>query len=184
MQKLIVTEFMSLDGVMEAPETWSFAYWNEEASAYKHKELFATDALLLGRVTYEGFAAAWPGRTDETGFADRFNTLPKYVASTTLETADWNNSTVINGDVAQELARLKREPGQNMAVHGSATLVRALMEHDLIDEYRLLVYPLVLGTGKRLFGDSVTTKLKLVESQTFSTGVTALTYEPDRSADS
>jgi len=181
MRKLAITEFMTLDGVMEAPHTWSFDYWNDEIAQFKNDELQTTDALLLGRVTYEGFAAAWPGRTDETGFADKFNSMPKHVATTTLDNLTWTNSHVIEGDVAEGVARLKEEPGQDIMVHGSASLVRYLMQHDLIDEYRLLVYPVVLGAGKRLFDDSLAKKpLRLVDSQTFATGVIAQIYEPVR----
>jgi dihydrofolate reductase len=179
MRKLIVTEFMSMDGVMEDPHKWSFDFWNDEATKYKHDELFATDALLLGRVTYDVFAESWPSRTDETGFADRFNSIPKYVATRTLDSLDWTNSRVIEGDVAQEVSRLKEEPGQSIAVHGSLTLGRYLMEHDLVDEYRLMIFPVVLGKGKRLFDDSVNKKVfKLADSQVFATGVIAQTYEP------
>ncbi len=180
MRKVIVSEFVSLDGVMEAPDQWHFPFFNEEAGKYKFDELFASDALLLGRVTYEGFAAAWPSMTDEEGFADRMNSLPKYVVSTTLEEPlEWNNSTLIKGNIAEEVSRLKQQPGQDIAVHGSADLVNTLMQHDLIDEYRLMVHPVVVGSGKRLFKDgSDTTVLRLVETKTFSTGVVVLTYQP------
>jgi dihydrofolate reductase len=177
--KLQVSEFMTLDGVVEDPHLWSFDFWNDEAAAYKDAELKASDALLLGRVTYEGFAAAWPGRTDDTGFADKFNSMPKHVATRTLDNLEWTNSHLIEGNVAEGVARLKEQPGQNLIIHGSPTLVRYLADHDLIDEYRLLIYPVVLGMGKQLFSGLPNKKvLKLVESQTFATGVTAQTYEP------
>jgi len=183
MRKIIVTEFITLDGVTEAPHEWSFPFWNDEISKFKHDELLASDALLLGRVTYQGFAAAWPSRTDESGYADRINGLPKYVVSTTLEKVEWNNSTLIKGAkrVAEEIAKLKQQPGQDIVIHGSNTLVRALMPHNLIDEYRLLVYPIVLGSGKRLFQDGSNATLKLVETKPFSSGVVALTYQPAQS---
>jgi dihydrofolate reductase len=179
--KLQVTEFMTLDGVVEDPHLWSFDFWNDEIANYKNEELKSSDAQLLGRVTYEGFASAWPGRKDDTGFADKFNSMPKYVATRTLDNLEWTNSHVIEGDVAEGVARLKEQPGQNLTVHGSPTLVRYLTEHDLIDEYRLLIYPVVLGKGKRLFDESVSKKvLKLVSSETFATGVTSQIYEPAR----
>src|SRR4030095_10600309 len=145
--RVAVTQFMSLDGVIESPQEWSFPYWTDETAKFKLDELLATDAHLLGRVTYEGFAAAWPDRTDEAGFADRMNSLPKYVVSTTLKKAAWNNSHIIKSNVAEEIKKLKQQPGGDLLVAGSATLVHFLMEHDLVDEYRLLTYPLVLGTG-------------------------------------
>lgn len=169
---------MTLDGVVESPEKWSFPFWNDEIGAFKLKETFATDALLLGRVTYEGFAAAWPGRTDPDGFADRFNSLPKYAVSTTLTKLAWNNSHLIRSDVVREVAKLKGQPGQDIVIHGSPTLVRSLMPHDLIDEYRLLVYPIVRGPGKRLFDEVSTASLKLAESSVFDTGVVKLIYRP------
>jgi dihydrofolate reductase len=171
---------MSLDGVIESPQEWSFHYWTDETAKFKLDELLATDAHLLGRVTYEGFAAAWPDRTDEAGFADRMNSLPKYVVSTTLKKAAWNNSHIIKSNVAEEIKKLKQQLGGDLLVAGSATLVHFLMEHDLVDEYRLLTYPLVLGTGLRLFTDGQSASLKLTESKPFASGVTLLRYEPDR----
>jgi dihydrofolate reductase len=180
MRKVVVSMFMTLDGVTEAPHEWSFPFWTDEIGKFKHAELFASDALLLGRVTYQGFAAAWPSRTDEQGYADRINSLPKYVVSTTLEKPEWNNSTLIKANVAEAIAKLKQRPGQDIVIHGSNTLVRALMPHHLIDEYRLLVYPIVLGSGKRLFRDGSKATLKLVETKTFGSGVVLLRYQPDR----
>ncbi len=179
MRKVIVTMFVSLDGVMEEP-AWTMPYWNDEIAKFKLDELFATDAHLLGRVTYQGFAAAWPSRTDEQGFADRMNSLPKYVVSTTLEKAEWNNSTIIKENIVEEVSKLKQQPGQDILVAGSGTLVQTLMQHDLIDEYRLLVYPVVLGKGKQLFRDGSKATLKLVETKAFSSGVVLLRYQPDR----
>ena len=177
-RRLAVTMFIALDGVVESPHKWSFPFWNEEIGKFKHDETFASDALLLGRVTYEGFAAAWPSRKDADGFADRFNSMPKHVVSTTLTKPAWNNSHVIRRDVVQAIAKLKQEPGQDIVIHGSPTLVRSLMPHGLIDEYRLLVYPLVLGQGKRLFDEGSVANLKLVESKTYDTGVVKLIYHP------
>ena len=187
MRKLVVSEFVTLDGVMEDPGGaekfrhggWSMAFWSDEAGKFKLDELFASDALLLGRVTYQGFAAAWPSMKDEAGFADRMNSLPKFVVSTTLNEVTWNNSRLIKANVAEEVARLKQQPGQNILVGGSNTLVHTLREHNLIDEYRLLIYPVVLGSGKRLFGEGSKTNLKLVESKAFSSGVVALIYQVD-----
>lgn len=178
MRKIVVTMFLTLDGVMEAPEAWSFPFWNDEIAQLKTNELFAAGAHLLGRSTYEGFAAAWPSRTDETGFSDRMNALPKYVVSTTLEKADWNNSTIIRKNVAEEVWKLKQQSGQDILVAGSATLVQALMRHDLVDEYRLLTYPVVRGSGKRLFEGGSKATLKLAEATTFSSGVAFLRYVP------
>lgn len=178
-RNLIVSEFLTLDGVMEAPEEWTYQFFSEEQQDYKHDELFASDALLLGRETYESFAGAWPDRTDETGFADRMNSLPKYVVSTSLETAEWNNSTIIDGDIAEEVAELKQESGQDILVNGSGELVDLLVEKNLVDEYRLMVHPVIQGIGKRLFeGASEPTTMNLVQTEMFSSGVVVLTYEP------
>ena len=176
MRKIIASEYVSLDGVMEEP-AWTAPYWNDEIAMFKFDELFASDALLLGRVTYQGFAKAWPSMTDEQGFADRMNSLPKYVASTTLDKAEWNAS-LIKTNIAEEITKLKQQPGQDLLIYGSGALVQTLIQHNLIDEYRLLVYPIVLGSGKRLFKDGITTTLKLVETTPFSSGVVALTYQP------
>jgi|SRR5207249_1641313 len=174
---LAATLFMSLDGVVESPEKWSFPFWSDETQEFKLAEVRATGALLLGRVTYEGFAAAWPSRKDTDGFADRFNNIPKFVASKTLRTLEWNNSHLIKGDLATEVSKLKQQGGQDIVIHGSPTLIRSLLEHNLIDEYRLLVYPLVLGHGKRLFDEASQAKLKLAESEAFSKGVVKLVYK-------
>lgn len=186
MRKVVVSEFVSLDGVMEDPGgsekskhgAWTFQYWNDEIGKFKLEELFASDALLLGRVTYQGFAEAWPSRTDEQGFAQWINSMPKYVASTTLKKLDWNNSRLIKGNLPDEISKLKQQSGKDILVNGSATLAQTLMQHDLIDEYRLLVYPVVLGDGKRLFKDGKNTKLRLAETRTFPSGVVFLQYYP------
>jgi dihydrofolate reductase len=177
MRKVVVTEFVSLDGVMEEPR-WTFKYWNDEIAKFKGEESSASDALLLGRVTYQGFAVAWPGSKAEG--ADYFNSVRKYVVSTTLDKVEWNNSTLIKDNIVEEITKLKQQDGQDIAIHGSATLVQTLMQHDLVDRYRLLVYPVVVGKGKRLFKEGTTATLKLLESQSFSSGVVALVYEPDR----
>jgi dihydrofolate reductase len=190
--KLVVSEFITLDGVVEDPGGaesfehggWSFKFeQGPEGEQYKLDEVLAADALLLGRVTYEGFAAAWPAITDEAGFADKMNGMPKYVVSTTLERPEWNNTTVIKGDVAGEVPKLKQQAG-DLLVTGSPTLIRTLMEHDLVDEYRLMVFPTVLGTGKRLFGDgSKLSTLRLVDAKPVGPdGVVVLTYERARTA--
>lgn len=179
MRKLVVTEFMSLDGVIENP-MWTFPYWNDEIANFKGEETNASDALLLGRVTYEGFAEAWPNRKDEDPGAAYFNGVRKYVVTTTLQKADWNNSVIINGDVVAEIKKLKQQDGTNITVHGSGKLIQTLIKHDLVDSYRFLVYPVVLGQGQRLFEDGTTAKLNLVQSQSFSSGVVGLIYEPNR----
>jgi dihydrofolate reductase len=188
MGKIVVTEFVSLDGVIEAPgggEDYRHAGWTfeiergEEGDKFKLDEVMEADAQLLGRVTYEGFAAAWPTIEDEVGFAERMNAMPKYVVSSTLREAEWNNSTVLGGDVAEEVAKLKREIDGMILVAGSAQLVQALVEYDLVDELRLMVFPVVLGAGKRLFGDVSDKKaLKLTGSKTLGDGIALLTYEP------
>jgi dihydrofolate reductase len=172
--------FLTLDGVMEAPDQWSMPFWNEGIANVKLDELKASDALLLGRVTYEDFAAAWPSQTDEEGFADRMNSLPKYVVSTTLKKADWNNSHVISSDIPREIARLKQETGGDLMVAGSAALVASLMKEDLVDVFRLLVYPVVRGSGKRLFKEGSQASLKLRESRPFGSGVVLMEYDVEK----
>src|SRR3972149_11060816 len=178
MRKVVVTEFIPLDGVIEAPHEWSFPYWGDEIAKFKFDETFASDALLLGRVTYQAFAESWPERTDETGFADRFNSLPKYVVSTTLANSSWNNSHIIRGNAAAEIEKLKQGTGGDLVIHGSAKLFNSLVPANIIDEYRLLVYPIVLGKGLKLFEDGVKTNLTLVESKTYPSGVVGLIYHP------
>lgn len=177
MRKIVVTQFLTLDGVMEDPHLWSFPYWTDEIGKFKNDELFASDAQLLGRVTYDAFAEVWPERTDEDGYADRLNALPKYVVSTTLKNAAWNNSTIISENFAEEILKLKQQPGENILVHGSKTLVRSLMKHDLIDQFQLLVFPVILGKGLRLFTDEYSAKLKLMQSKTYDSGVVLLSYQ-------
>jgi dihydrofolate reductase len=185
MARIIVTEFVSLDGVMEDPGGaedfeyggWTFEIERGEGDKFKLDETAESDALLLGRVTYEGFAAAWPSR--EGDFADKFNNMPKYVVSSKLEQPEWNNTTVLKGDVVEAVRKLKREQEGNVVVHGSRQLAQTLLEHDLVDELRLMVFPIVLGRGKRLFDETRDKKrLKLVESRTVGDGVVILRYTP------
>lgn len=178
LRRVVVSEFVSLDGVMEDP-SWTAPYWNDEIAAFKGEEDSAADALLLGRVTYEMFSAVWP-TSDDPG-APRINSLHKYVASTTLTQEDLDrvnwNATLLEGDVADAVRTLKQEPGGDLLVWGSAELTRTLIAHDLVDEYRLIVYPVVLGGGKRLFGTEAAT-LDLVETRPFKSGATGLVYRP------
>jgi dihydrofolate reductase len=188
MGKIIVSEFITLDGVIEAPggedslgerSGWSMPYFNEETAKFKLADLLGSDALLMGRVTYQIHAAAWPSMTDEEGFADRMNNLPKYVVSTTLDKVEWNNSRLIRGNIPEEIKKLKQEVQRHILIEGGSDLVTLLMQHDLIDEYRLLVHPIVVGKGKRLFREGSQKKeLRLIEARALSTGVVALTYQP------
>jgi dihydrofolate reductase len=189
MGKIVVSEFVSLDGVFEDPGgsegtklgAWTFKFKRgADGDKFKFDETMASDALLLGRITYEGFAQAWPGRTDDAGFADKFNSMPKYVVSTTLKTADWNNSTIITSNVVEEIQKLRQKTGGNIAVHGSGKLVKTLMENNLVDQYNLMVFPIVLGSGRRLFNDLDTPViLKLISTQEVGPdGVVILTYHP------
>jgi dihydrofolate reductase len=183
--RIVVTEFMSLDGVVEDPggaEDFKYGGWSfeiargDEGDRFKLDETMASDALLLGRVTYEGFAEAWPSREGE--FADKFNTMPKYVVSSTLDEPEWTNSTVLKGDVAEEVARLRGEHEGDIVVHGSVQLAQALIERNLVDVLRLMVFPLVLGAGKHLFGETSDKKpLRLVDSKVVGDGVAILVYE-------
>ena len=186
MGKIVVTEFVSLDGVMEDPggaEDYRHGGWTfeidrgEEGNKFKLDEIFEAEAQLLGRVTYEGFEAAWPEREDGAGFAERMNSMPKYVVSSTLEEAGWSNTTILRGNLADEVAGLHREIDGTILVAGSAQLVQGLIEHDLVDELRLMVFPVLLGEGKRLFGDvSAKKPLVLSESKTVGAGVPVLIY--------
>lgn len=182
MRKVIVSEFLTLDGVMEAPQNWQFPYLSDDMAEDNKNQILASDALLLGRVTYEEFASFWPFQTNnEFGIADKLNSTPKFVVSSTLEKAEWNNSTLINGNVVEAISRLKQQGEGSIGITGSATLIQTLMQAGLIDEYRLLVHPIVVGTGKRLFNAGFdTTALKLLDSKTFSSGVVALIYQPDK----
>jgi dihydrofolate reductase len=186
MGRIVVTEFSSLDGVMEAPggedfkyKGWSFQFdRGEDGDRFKLDETLEAEALLLGRRTYEGFAAAWPSRSDEAGFADKFNSMPKYVVSSTLKDPEWNNSTVLEGDLIEEVTKLRRELDGVIQVPGSNQLVHDLIENDLVDELHLMIFPVVLGTGKRVFGETSDMKrLRLTDSKTVGDGVVVLVYE-------
>ena len=187
MGRIVVTEFISLDGVIEAPgggEGYRHGGWTfeiergEEGDKFKLDELKEAEVQLLGRATYEGFAAAWPQMEDEAGFAEKMNGMPKYVVSSTLERADWQNTTVLSGDPAQSVAALKDEVDGVILVAGSATLVKSLIENDLVDELRLMVFPVLLGEGKRLFpGGEAKHSLKLIEAKTVGDGISLVRYE-------
>jgi len=181
MRRVVAGLFVSLDGVVEAPEKWQLPYFNDEMGEAVGAAMAASDAMLLGRVTYQEFASYWPGTSSEDQpFADYINNTQKYVVSTTLENvAGWRNSTLISENIAEEIAELKRQPGKDIAITGSGTLVHSLLQDDLLDELGLMVHPVVVGSGKRLFEDGGDQKgLKLVDSKTFSTGVIYLTYQP------
>jgi dihydrofolate reductase len=185
MGRIVVTEFVSLDNVMEDPggsEDFKYSGWSfeiprgDEGERFKLDETMGAEALLLGRVTYEGFAEAWPPRSGE--FADQFNNMPKYVVSSTLENPEWNNSTVLEGELEEAVSKLKEKHDGDIVVHGSAQLAQELLERDLVDELRLMVFPVVLGSGKRLFGETSDKKpLRLADSKTVGEGVTILVYQ-------
>jgi dihydrofolate reductase len=184
MGRIIVTEFISLDGVVEDPggsEDFEYGGWSfefdrgPEGNQFKLDETMGSEALLLGRVTYEGFAEAWPPREGE--FADKFNSMPKYVVSSTLTQPEWTNTTVLDGDPVEAVTNLRKEAGGDVVVHGSVQLAQTLIAHDLVDELRLMVFPVILGTGKRLFGDpGEKKKLRLADSKVVGDGVAILTY--------
>jgi dihydrofolate reductase len=186
MRRVVAAEYLSLDGVTEDPgpmgeyehRGWTVPYWNDEISQWQTDQLFASDALLLGRVTYEEFVASWPLRSGDP-FTERMNSLPKFVASTSMEEPlEWN-STLLEGDVAEAVADLKEQPGEDILIYGSGALVDTLLPHNLIDEFRLMIYPLVLGSGKRFFRDgNDKTTLALKRAETTSTGITMLVCEP------
>lgn len=179
--RLVATEYLSLDGVFEEPGRWSFPFFSEEAARFKSRELEASDALLLGRKTYEGFAAAWPTMEGTGDFGLKMNSMPKYVVSSTLERADWTGSIVVKGDVAAEVGKLKEQPGQDLLLAGSGRLFNALSDLGLIDLYRLMVHPIVLGQGPRLFADGADRRtLELTHHETFASGIVILEYTPKR----
>ncbi|GLS21947.1 pyrimidine reductase [Labrys miyagiensis] len=184
-RKIVVTEYISLDGVIEDPvgmENSGLGDWTgpfergPEGDKFKHEEMLAAEAVLLGRVTYDAFAAVWPSVKDEAGFADRLNSMPKFVASNTLRRAEWHNTTILSGDVVDDIRTLKAQPGGDILVYGSTALVHALMPHGLIDAYNLMVYPTVLGRGKRLFPDGYASQLALAESKPLGSGIVLLRY--------
>ena len=185
MRKVVAAEYLTLDGVTQDPgpsgdfehRGWTVPYWNDELLRYQSDLLFASDSLLLGRVTYEEFVAAWPLRSGDP-FTDRMNSLPKFVASTSLRGPLKWNATLLTGDVADEVTRLKKQPGQNLLIYGSGELVKTLMQRNLIDIYRLMLYPIVLGSGERFFRGGIGTMLSLSDAKTTTAGVAVLTYVP------
>ena len=176
MRKLVESTFVTLDGSISDPQTWSPPYWDEEHAAYASKLLFAADALVLGRATYEGFAAAWPSRSGDP-YTDRINDMPKHVASRTLRETTWN-ATVLEGDAAEAIAALKAEDGGDLLKFGTGELDRALLEHGLLDELHLWVFPVLVGSGQRLIEGIPTTHLELVDTTRFGSGIIANTYTP------
>ena len=180
MRRIVAGLFISLDNVYESPDKWHFPYFNDEMGEAVDKQMAASDAMLLGRVTYQEFASYWPNQSSaDVDIADHMNNTPKFVVSSTLDSVEWQNSTLIKGDVAAELTKLKQQPGKDISIVGSGTLVRTLLRDGLLDELQLLVHPIVVGRGKRLFTDESGHKpLQLVDAKTFSTGVLALTYQP------
>lgn len=179
MRRIVAGLFMSLDGVVEAPETWHLSYFTDQMGEIVGSQMAESDTMLLGRRTYEEFAAFWSAQGPEVEFANQINSVPKLVASTTLESVDWQNSTLIRGDVAEELRRQKTLPGQDISITGSPTLVRSLLKDDVLDELRLLVHPIVVGRGKRLFDGGPERKgLRLVSSRVLDSGVIYLVYAP------
>jgi dihydrofolate reductase len=177
-RKVVASTYVTLDGFVDEPGKWSLPFWSVEAAEFKSNELIASDALLLGRITYEGFAAAWPTMEGTGEFGNKMNTMPKYVASRTLETATWN-AAIIKGDVADAVRKLKAEEGGDLLIGGSGQLVDYLTAHDLIDEYRLMVHPIVLGNGtKRLFAGAPRSTLALVDTVCFASGIVVNTYRP------
>lgn len=179
MRKVVAQTFLTLDGVMEAPEKWQLAnnLFDEEMGKFVLAGYTAADALLLGRLTYQEFASFWPSQSDADPFAEKINGLPKFVVSKTLKTLEWKNSRLLTGDVAEEVAKLKQQPGRDILIPGSAQLVSGLTPHRLVDEYQLLIHPVVVGKGKRLFKEGIEpTLMRLVDTKTFGTGAVALTY--------
>lgn len=179
MRKIVVSEFMALDGVFENPG-WTMEFGSKEQENFKYEELKAADALLIGRVTYEGFSQAWPNMIEQTGdYGVRMNEYPKYVVSNTLSELSWQNSSLLKGELVETLSKLKQEPGKDILVFGSGQLVNALLKAGQVDEYRVMVFPIVVGNGRRLFDESnPQSKLKLIKSETFASGVVVLTYQP------
>jgi dihydrofolate reductase len=181
MRKVVAAEFLSLDGVMESPDQWHFPYFNDEMGQAVGEGFETSDALLMGRVLYEEWVAFWPQQDpEENPVAATMNNVSKYVVSTTLEgPLEWNNATLIGDNVAEGISELKRQPGKDIVISGSGALVRSLLEYGLLDELKLMIHPIVVGSGKRLFEDGEKqTALELVESKTFSTGVVYVTYKP------
>jgi len=178
MRKIVAGLFVSLDGAAEAPDKWHFPYFNEEMEEAVGAQMAESDALLLGRVTFEEWEGYWPGKTGEDPAAEFINGMDKYVVTTTRESTEWENTTFLRGDLVERVTELKRRPGKNVLVSGGPTLVRSLLRHGLLDELRLLIHPIVVGSGQRLFQDGDQIPLKLTSSTVFTTGVLSLVYEP------
>lgn len=178
MRKVVVTEYMTLNGIFEEPGQWSFDFWSEETAKYKSDELFASEIQLLGRVTYEGFARAWPTITDAGDFGVKMNTMPKYVVSHSLEKAEWENSHIISSDILGEIQKLKQQNGGDILVAGSGQLVQFLLQNKLVNGFHILLHPLVLGKGKRLFTETEKFTFDLIETKIFPKGIVALHYQP------
>jgi dihydrofolate reductase len=177
--RLVATEYVSLDGIFDEPGGWSFPYFNEEAMQYKSDELATADAQLLGRKTYEGFAKAWPTMEGTGDFGVKFNSMPKYVVTSTLEKLEWTGSKPITGDITAEVRKLKDQPGQDLLLQGSGMLFNSLMRENLIDVYKLMLHPVVIGHGTHLFqGGEGLRKLKLVDSKRFATGIVTIELVP------
>lgn len=184
MRKLVVTENITLDGVADEIEEWFTPFGGDDLAAANREHMAATDAVLLGRVTYESFKAFWPRQTDDpTGVSDYLNRTQKYVFSSTLAEADWQHTTILRGALAEEIAALKGRPGKDLVVSGSISLAQALLRDGLVDEYRLFIYPVILGRGRRLFPDGTDAKLRLADTRSFASGVVLLTYRPAREGD-
>jgi dihydrofolate reductase len=181
--RLVATEYVSLDGIFEEPGQWSFPFFSDEAAQFKARELEKSDALLLGRKTYDGFAAAWPTMEGTGEFGEKMNSMPKYVVSSSLEKADWTGAILVKGDLGTEVRKLKDKPGQDLLLSGSAQLLNGLMEANLIDLYRFMVHPIVLGAGARLFAEGVDqTVLRLIHHETFDSGIVILEYQSAESS--
>jgi dihydrofolate reductase len=178
MRKIIVSTYATLNGVIQDPQHWSFDYFDEEAGKFAIEQLFAADALLLGRETYQSFAEAWPSRSDEAGFAAKINSMDKYVVSTTLtEPLEWGPATLIKDNVVEEVAKLKQQPGQDILIYGTGRLAYTLLQHDLIDEHRLWIVPILWGSGRRIFEGVDTTRLELVNTKILLSGTVILSHK-------
>jgi dihydrofolate reductase len=178
MRRIIVSTYATLNGIIQDPQLWSFDYFDEEAGKFALEQLFAADALLLGRETYQSFAEAWPSRSDEAGFADKMNSMDKYVVSTTLtEPLKWGPATLIKNNVVEEVTKLKQQPGQDILIYGTGRLAYTLLQHDLIDEHRLWIVPILWGTGRRIFEGVDTTRLELVDTKILPSGTVILSHK-------
>ncbi|RJL24209.1 dihydrofolate reductase family protein [Bailinhaonella thermotolerans] len=180
MRKIITSTYITLDGEIESPHIWSTPYFNEEAGQFAQEQLFASDALLMGRRTYDGFSSTWPSMSDPGGFADRMNTMPKYVVSTTLEKADWTNTTIISDNVVERVRELKEQPGQDILMYGHGPVAATLMEHGLLDEVRLWMIPVFHGSGVTIFREGMKGEFDLADVKTLKSGTVILSYTAKR----